>query len=81
MDTITGMTTLACEIKLIDHAQGDQYLYVRVETEVPTVAGDWSNRAEAVDVFGSFVEHFEDPAPPFSRDEGVLYYRDGELLV
>lgn len=80
--TSTGLTKLACEFNLIDHTQGDQYLYIRVETEVPTVAGDWQDVSQAADVFnGLITEVVENGSEDFSLDEGFRYYVNEELLA
>jgi hypothetical protein len=81
---MSGLTKLTCEFNLIDHAQGDQYLYVRVETEVPTIAGDWDDSGQVKDVFSGLTEMIlrsTGPNGDFTLDEGVLLYRDGDLMA
>jgi hypothetical protein len=78
---MSGLTKLTCEFNLIDHAQGDQYLYVRVETEVPTIAGDWGDRDQAGDVFTDLIATVREDRERYSLDEGVKVYKDGELIA
>lgn len=80
-DQLTGLTKLTCEFNLIDHASGDQYLYVRVETEVPTIAGDWDDSGQVAEVFADFIKSLPTDGESFTRDEGVLFYRDGDLMA
>jgi hypothetical protein len=78
-DQMTGLTKLTCEFNLIDHNGGDQYLYVRVETEVPTIAGDWDDYEQAKDVFNEVLALMLSES--IELDEGVRLYKDGDLIA
>lgn len=80
-DQLSGLTKLQCEFNLIDHANGDQYLYVRVETEVPTIAGDWDDSGQVADVFDELIKSLPTDGESFTKDEGTCYYRNGDLLA
>jgi hypothetical protein len=80
-DQLTGLTKLTCEFNLIDHVNGDQYHYVKVETEVPTIAGDWDDSGRVAEVFEDVISAIVEDNDDFTLDEGVTYYRDGDLMA
>lgn len=80
-DQLTGLTKLTCEFNLIDHANGDQYHYVKVETEVPTIAGDWDDSGQVAEVFAELMGALPTDGESFTLDEGVRFYRDGDLMA
>lgn len=80
-----GLTKLTCEFNVIDHENGSNYYIMHVETEVPTVAGDWDKRSEVEDVFTNLLTHTLKMVMAsdgtLELDEGVKLYVDGELLA